>query len=91
MMLDVGWLLSRASDGVRLREDYRLLKGDRTMEVVGQAIGLSLNDLRKDSRRVVGQLVGRLMAVAGVGGEETNGEGKRQVNFTKKNNELLIC
>ena len=69
MMLDVEWILARANDGVRLMEDYRRLKGDRTMEVVGQAISLSLSDLRKDSRRVVGQLIGRLMAVAGVGGD----------------------
>ena len=59
------------------RGSIRLLKGDRT-EVVGQAIDLSLSDLRKDLRRVVSQLVGRLMAMAGVGGEETTGEGKRE-------------
>ena len=65
LMLDVKYLLARGDDGVRLVEDCKRLQGDRTMEVLSSAIGLSLGDMRKDPRRIVGQLVGRLMTVAG--------------------------
>merc|ERR1712166_1383984 len=70
LMLDVKYLLARGDDGVRLVEDCKRLQGDRTMEGLSSALGLSLYDLRKDPRRIVGQLVGRLMWSAGVGSEE---------------------
>jgi hypothetical protein len=59
--------MARGNDGVGLMRDCQRMKGDRTMEILGSAIGLSLGELRKDPRRLVGQLVGRLMWAAGVG------------------------
>jgi hypothetical protein len=81
LLLDVKYLLARSNDGVRLVEDCKLLKGDRTIEVLGSALGLSLSDMRKDPRRIVGQLVGRLMWSAGVGVEEKAKEDEK--NETK--------
>ena len=77
IVLNVKWLLARGGDGLGVMEDCKRFGGsDRTMRVLGQAISLSMSDLRKDPRRVVGQLVGRLMAVAGVGGDGKEDEGK---------------
>ena len=80
-MLDVKYVLARGDDGVRLMEDCKRLQGDRTMEVLGSALGLSLGDMRKGPRRIVGQLVGRLMWSAGVGVEEEGKEDEK--NETK--------
>jgi len=66
LILDVKWLMARASDGVRLMEDCKLLEEDRTVAVIGSAVGLSLSDLKKDPRRLVSQLCGRLMGAAGM-------------------------
>ena len=71
--------MARASDGLRLMDDCKLLEDDRTVAVIGSAIGLSLGELRKDPRRLVGQLVGRLMWAAGLGEEEEEGEKKVMV------------
>ena len=81
LLMDVGYLCRRAEEGAALVQDCQRLEGDRTVELIGRAIGLSLSDLRKDPRRMRGQLVGRLLSVVrevreGGGGE---GEGKEGV------------
>merc|ERR1712166_959891 len=87
LLLDVKYLLARSNDGVRLVEDCKRLQGDRTMEVLSSALGLSLNDMRKDPRRIVGQLVGRLMWSAGVGVQEKEKEDeKNETKTMAKNN-----
>ena len=63
LVLDVGWLMARASEGLRVIEDCRLFKGDRVVDLIGSCVGLALADLRKDPRRLAGQLVGRLRGV----------------------------
>ena len=78
LLMDVGYLCRRAEEGAALVQDCQRLEGDRTVELIGRTIGLSLNELRKDPRRMRGQLVGRLLSVVrevreGGGGE---GEGK---------------
>jgi WD40 repeat protein len=90
LMLDVKYLLARGDDGVRLVEDCKRLQGDRTMEVLSSALGLSLGDMRKDPRRIVSQLVGRLMWSAGVGGEEKEKEDEKNETktATKRNGNI---
>merc|ERR1712166_932505 len=51
LLLDVKYLLARGDDGVRLMEDCKRLQGDRTMEVLSSALGLSLSNMRNDPRR----------------------------------------
>jgi hypothetical protein len=48
LFLDVGWLMARAGEGVRLMEDCRLFKGDRVVELIESCVRLALADLRKD-------------------------------------------
>jgi hypothetical protein len=43
LILDVDWLMARASDGVRLMDDCQLLKEDRTVAAIRSAVGLSLS------------------------------------------------
>lgn len=83
LLLNVDWLMTRASDGIHLIEDCKRVENDRVVEIIGSAIDLSLNDLRKDPRRMVGQLVGRLMWTAGERSEEERKEGGE----TKKNHD----
>ena len=59
------------------------LNGDRTAEALASAIGLSLSDLKKDPRRLAGQLMGRLMAVAGFGNNEKGLKNKRVLWSTR--------
>merc|ERR1712166_1570242 len=90
LLLDVKYLLARSNDGVRLMEDCKRLQGDRTMEVLNSALGLSLSDIRKDPKRIVGQLVGRLMWTAGVGVEEKEKDNEKNETktATKRNGNI---
>ena len=65
LILDVHWLMARGDDGMGIIADCKRLEGDRTAALIAQAVGLSLPDLRKDPRRLAGQLVGRLVGAAG--------------------------
>ena len=78
--------MARASDGVRLMDDCQLLEEDRSVAAIRSAVGLSLSDLKKDPRRLVGQLYGRLMAAAGMMRvkEENNETGERKEGERKE-------
>jgi WD40 repeat protein len=66
LLLDVTFLLARATDSTGLIRDCKWFEDDRVITLVGRAVGYSSNDLRKDPRRIVGQLVGRLMWSAAI-------------------------
>lgn len=68
MILDPGFLLARANDAAGIAECCELLsEGDHLLQLVGRAVTLSLDAIAGDSRQLIGQLVGRLMAAAAPG------------------------
>ena len=62
---NVAWLMARSGDGMGIMEDCRRLVNaageDRVVDLVRRALDLAMGDLRKDPRRLPGQLVGRLL------------------------------
>ena len=68
MLENVTWLMARREDGMGIMEDCRILvtaaaAGDRSVDLVRRALDLSMADIRQDSRRMPGQLVGRLLGL----------------------------
>jgi len=65
MILDLGWLMTRvlAGEASEIEVDCYRLSNDPVAELIGRAVGLSLNALRIDARQLPGQLVGRLMSL----------------------------
>eukprot|EP00946_MAST-07B_sp_MAST-7B-sp1_P002175 g2175.t1 len=79
LLENVAWLMARSADGLGVMEDCRRLvaaageSGDRTVDLVRRALDLSMPDLRKDPRRLPGQLVGRLMGSGASGSAGADG------------------
>ena len=62
LLFDARWLVERRGDGTGIIEDCRrFASDDRAVQLVGQAVDMSMHELRLDPRRLCGQLVGRLM------------------------------
>lgn len=73
VILDVGWIVTKAKFGDTMgvvRDCCRLGQSDRVVALLGRAVSFSQNALRTDSRQISGQLVGRLIGPASLGGGE---------------------
>ena len=62
LVLDARWLVERRGDGAGIIEDCRrFASDDSAVQLVSQAVDMSMHELQLDPRRLCGQLVGRLM------------------------------
>ena len=68
LILNPAWLLSHSADLDDIAESCELLsKGDQMLTLLARAVSLSGEATRNDPRQLIGQLVGRLIAVTGDG------------------------
>jgi WD40 repeat protein len=85
LILNPAWLLMNASDLDSITRSCELLSdGDRVLALLSRALSLSGDAIQHDHRQLIGQLIGRLLAVT----EDGHGDNTVRDNMVKFLNNL---